>query len=74
MYIHIAKEEDPQMYEKLQQMIKDLLKKFRHSFKKDKETWQDMYSVLRSYTKELKKLSKITDKKQVENFYYSDYG
>ena len=51
------------MYEKLQQMIKELLKKLRHSLMKDKEVWQDMYSVFKSYTKELKKYSTSSTKK-----------
>ena len=46
------------MKEKLHPMIIEQQKKFNKSLKKNREVWQDLYFVVKAYTKELDELIK----------------
>ena len=51
------------MKEKLHPLIIEQQKRVNESLKKDKEVWQDLYSVLGAYTKEFNELFKTGNKK-----------
>ncbi|UCD13539.1 MAG: hypothetical protein JSW60_08280 [Thermoplasmatales archaeon] len=51
------------MNEKQRKIMIEQQKTFNESFRKHKEVWQGMYTVLGAYTKELKELFDTSNKK-----------